>query len=370
MRLLCIFATAATLASCAQDRGPIVLGLAGPFGQPRGVVMERAARLAIDEINARGGVRGRDLAFVVLDDSADPGRAIHVAQELYADPAVVAVVGHLTSGTTLAAAAVYNSGEQPLVAVSPSASAPAIGSAGPYTFRIGPSDEVHGAALALWARQRLGAGRAAIFYENEDYGRGVRSTFQAQFEGAGGTIAAAYPFVSRSTNFEPLAAHASRIAGADLAMIAGTRREGEQLLEALRFESPTLPIVTSDGMAGIETARAIAEGVYVSAAWLPDGDSEATRRFVDAYRRAWGGDVPDHRGAGAYDVIYLLAQAIEAVGPDRERIQAYLAAVGTRYPAFEGVTGRTAFDGHGDVVGKSVTIGVVRGGRLVSAERR
>jgi len=370
VRLLCVFVTAATLASCAQDRGPIVLGLTGPFGQPRGVVMERAARLAVDEINARGGVRGRNVAFLVLDDSADPGRAIQVAQEIYADPAVVAVVGHLTSGATLAAAAVYNGGDSPLVAVSPSASAPAIRAAGPYTFRICPSDEVHGAQLALWARQRLGAGRAVIFYENEDYGRGVRSTFSAQFEGAGGTIGEAYPYVSRSTDFEPLAAHASRIAQADVAMIAGTRREGEQLLEALRVESPTLSVVTSDGMAGIEAARAIAEGVYVSAAWLPDGNAEGTRRFVDAYRRAWGGDLPDHRGAGAYDIVYLLAQAIEAVGTDRQRIQAYLAAVGTRYPAFDGVTGRTVFDEHGDVVGKSVTIGVVRSGRLVSAERQ
>jgi len=370
VRLLCVVAAAATLVSCTQDRGSILLGLAGPFGQPRGVAMERAARLAVDEINARGGVRGRSLALVALDDSADPGRAIQVAQEMYADPAVVAVVGHLTSGTTLAAAAVYNGGARPLVAVSPSASAPEIGSAGPYTFRICPSDEVHGAQLALWARQRLGAGRAAIFYENEDYGRGVRSTFSAQFEGAGGTVAEAYPYVAGSADFEPLAAHASRIAGADVAMIAGTRREGERLLDALRFENQALSVVASDGMAGIEAARSVAEGVYVSAAWLPDGDAEQTRRFVDAYRRAWGGDLPDHRGAGAYDTVYLLAQAIEAVGPDRGRIQAYLAGVGTRYPAFEGVTGRTAFDEHGDVVGKSVSIGVVRGGRLVSAERR
>lgn len=332
--------------------------------------MERAARLAVDEINARGGVRGRSLTLVARDDSADPGRAIRVAQELYADESVVAVVGHLTSGTTLAAAAIYNSGTERLAAISPSASAPDIGVTGPYTFRVCPSDEVHGAQLALWARQQLGATRAAIFYENEDYGRGVRSTFTVQFEGAGGTVAQAYPYVARSSEFEPLAAHAARVARADIAMIAGTRREGEHLLEALRSENATLPVVASDGMAGIEAARVIAEGVYVSAAWLPDGDSEATRRFVDAYRRAWGGDVPDHRGAGAYDAVYLLAQAIEAVGPDRQRIQAYLAGVGTRYPAFEGVTGRTAFDEHGDVVDKSVVIGVVQGGRLVSAERR
>jgi len=370
VRLLCVIVAAATFASCSQDRGSIVFGLAGPFGQARGVAMERAARLAVDEINGRGGVLGRALSLLVIDDSADPGRAIRAAQLLYTNPQVLAVVGHLTSGTTLAAAAVYNGGPTPVVAVSPSASAPQIGDAGPYTFRICPSDQVHGAQLALWARQRLGAARAAVFYENEDYGRGVRATFSSQFESEGGTVAEAYPYVANTVSFEPFAAHATRIARADLAMIAGTRREGERLLEAVRAENPTMSVVASDGMAGIEVARDVAEGIYVSAAWLPDAETEETRRFVDAYRRAWGGDVPDHRGAGAYDVVYLLARAIEEAGANRERIRAYLAGVGTKYPPFEGVTGRTAFDERGDAVDKPVVIGVVHDGRLVSAERR
>jgi branched-chain amino acid transport system substrate-binding protein len=66
-------------------------------------------------------------------------------------------------------------------------------------------------------------------------------------------------------------------------------------------------------------------------------------------------------------VVHLLAQAIEAVGPDRARVRDYLARVGTTTPAFEGATGRIAFDEHGDVPGKEVAIGVVRNGRLVSA---
>ncbi len=370
MRLLCVVVAAAAFAACGRDGSSIALGLAGPFSQARGVAMERAARLAVDEINARGGVRGRPLALVIVDDSARPERALRAAQELYGNRATVAVIGHLTSSTTLAASAVYNGGTTPLVAISPSASAPEIGTAGPYTFRICPSDEIHGVQLALWARRQLGATRAAVFYENEEYGRGVRATFAAQFDGVGGVVVESYPYVHDTPDFEPFAAHAMRVAQVDVVMVAGARGDGERLLEALRRESPTTPVVASDGMAGVEAARDLAEGVYVSTAWLPDGTSEETRRFVDAYRRAWGGEVPDHRGAGAYDIVHLLARAIEAVGPNRERIRTYLAGVGQQSPAFDGVTGRTAFDEHGDVIGKPVAIGVVSSGRLVSADGR
>ena len=76
----------------------------------------------------------------------------------------------------------------------------------------------------------------------------------------------------------------------------------------------------------------------------------------------------DHRGAAAYDIVYLLARAIGAVGPQRAHLREYLAGVGTESPAFDGVTGRIAFDQHGDVPSKAVVIGVARDGRLVSAQ--
>ena len=86
---------------------------------------------------------------------------------------------------------------------------------------------------------------------------------------------------------------------------------------------------------------------------------------MTAYARAYG-QRPDHRGAGAYDVIMLLAQAIKQVGASRGAIRGYLASVGRVRPAYEGVTGRIAFDSAGDVPDKPVLIAVVRGGRLMT----
>src|SRR5260370_5789506 len=92
-----------TACSGASSREPIVLGLAGPFSQPRGVSMRHAAELAVKEINARGGIGGQPLALRIMDDSGRPDVAIRIAQQLADDPAILAVVGHLNSSASLAA---------------------------------------------------------------------------------------------------------------------------------------------------------------------------------------------------------------------------------------------------------------------------
>ena len=126
------------LAACTRPSGPIVIALAGPFSQPRGTSMLRAAQLAVEQINARGGVKGgkagggRPLKLKVADDSGSENVAMRVAEQLYADPAVVAVVGHLSSDPSKAAARIYGGGATPLVMVSPSASNGAVVSARPY----------------------------------------------------------------------------------------------------------------------------------------------------------------------------------------------------------------------------------------------
>src|SRR2546425_11081169 len=148
-----VLAAILLLTACSRGgRGPIVLGLAGPFSQPRGVSMQHAAELAVKEVNARGGIRGRQLALRVMDDSGRPDVAIRIAQELADDPAVVAVVGHLTSSASLAAGRVYGEARRPLLMISPSASSPDLSGVNPYIFRVCPTDLSHGAQLARYAR--------------------------------------------------------------------------------------------------------------------------------------------------------------------------------------------------------------------------
>src|SRR5438094_5677073 len=175
-RCRALLAAILSLTACSggSSRGPIVLGLAGPFSQPRGVSMQHATELAVKEINARGGIRGRPLVLRVMDDSGRPEVAIRIAQQLADDPAVVAVVGHLTSSASLAAGRVYGEARRPVVMISPSASSPDLSGINPFVFRACPSDVSHGAQLARYARHMLNARRVGVMYLDDDYGRGLR----------------------------------------------------------------------------------------------------------------------------------------------------------------------------------------------------
>jgi branched-chain amino acid transport system substrate-binding protein len=368
------------LSGCGRGGGDdVVIGVAGPLARPNGRSMKLAAEMAVAEINAAGGVDGRVLRIEWGDDDADAGKAIDVARRLRANPEVVAVVGHVNSAASLQAAKIYNAVDndsvagEPVVEVSPASSAPELSQAGEWTFRVTPTDLEFAPRLADWALGRLGSRRAAVLYANDAYGQGVKEGFVASFRRGGGTVVSADPYLpamyTADDALDPFLRRAlSR--GADALMIGGQAAEGAKIIAAARRLGYTGPILGSDGLTGVKDAGAVAEGVYISSAFLPDRPNERTQKFVGDYQRRYN-ELPDHRGAMTRDVIYLLREAILRVGTDRAAIRGYLARVGAEggHPPFEGVSGTVRFDRNGDAVGKEVSVGVVRGGRLVTAAR-
>lgn len=343
-----------------------MVGLAGPFSQPRGASMQHAAELAVKEINAHGGVRGRQLALRIMDDSARPDVAIRIARALVDDPSVVAVIGHLTSGSSLAAGRVYGEARRPVVMISPSASSPDLSGVNPYVFRICPTDLSHGAQLARFARQTLGARRVGVIYVDDDYGRGLRLSFAAEFRRLGGDVVEEDPALSTTPSLEPYLSRLRQNGGVDAVMLATERGGAELALRDMVRIGVRWPALGGDALTGIETAGPIAEGVRLSTAYLGDRPGVRNNRFVEAYGRSYPDEQPDHRGAGAYDIVQLLATVFTDVGTDRRAIRDRVARIGMDAPAFEGVTGTIAFDARGDVPAKSVVIGAVRSGRLVT----
>lgn len=326
-----------------------------------------AAQLAVREINAAGGVGGRQLQLEVEDDSAQTTRAIAIAVRLRDNPDVIAVVGHLTSGTTIAAADIYNSGSNPVVEISPSASNPDLTGIGRYTFRVCATDLVHGVALARFAYQKLGARNAAVLYLNDDYGRGILVTFSDQFRRLGGAIDERDPYLGSTSDFGPYLERIQRAGRAQVLMVAGDRASAAVVLRQARQRGITLPVMGGDALSGIQSEGAVAEGVHLTSNYLPERPGQKNAVFVRAYAAANNGELPDHRGGGAYDAIYLIKQAIEEGGTSRRAVRNALAAIDNARP-FEGVTGRIAFDSRGDVPDKTVVVGVVREGRIVPAD--
>jgi branched-chain amino acid transport system substrate-binding protein len=327
--------------------------------------MRHAAELAVKEINARGGVRGRPLALRIMDDSGRPDVAIRIAQQLVDDPAVLAVVGHLNSSTSLAAGRVYGEARRPVVMISPSASSPDLSGVNPYMFRVCPSDLNHGVQLARYARQALNARRVGVIFLDDDYGRGLRGSFAAEFKRLGGQMVEEDPMLSTTGSLEPYLSRLRQEGGVDALLLATDRSGAELALREMGRLGVHWTTLGGDALSGIETNGSLAEGVRMSVAYLVDQPGERNAQFVGAYARAYPGERPDHRGAAAYDIVHLLASVLGNAS-DRRGIRDRLARIGGDLPAFEGVTGKIAFDTRGDVPAKPVVIGTVREGQLIT----
>ena len=359
------------LAACGAGGGKtVVIGVTGPFSQPRGASMKNAVELARDEINRAGGVGGRPIELVFADDSASNDAAVRIANQFQADKRIVAVIGSVTSGPTLAAAGVYSDPAHPLALISPSASAPALTEdGGAAVFRVCPTDFAHGQALARYARNVLHAQRAEILYENAVYGRGVAANFAGDFTSLGGTIVKEDPYNAQISSFKPYLQRLQLVGGADVILIAGQRDGAERIIATLDSLKIGAKVLAGDAVVGIE-AGGHAEGMFVSSAWLADRADPTSQHFVAAYRAAEGGATPDHRAAGGYDIVHILARAVAAVGSDRAKVIDYLGGIGTATPAYDGVTGRIIFDENGDAKDKAVAVGVIRNKQIVTAADR
>lgn len=357
-----------TLAACGGGSRPIEIGVAANFTDPLSLPIRYGAQLAAEEINAAGGINGRPIHLVEREDYADADSAVVVATDFY-NSDVVAVIGHGFSGPTLAAAPVYNGGDDPLLEIAPAASAPGVTDAGPYTFRVCPSDLAHGAALARWAQGKLGLSRGAVFYLNSDYGRGVRNAFETEYGRLLGTVTGAYPYLGDNPDVAPYVDLLLREKRAQFVVIAGYDPDARTILTEMRRKKLDLPAMGGDGLEQIALAGAVAEGVYATASYWPGADTPANRRFIEAYRKRFpeAGD-PNGSGAGAYDAVYMLKESILRAGTDRKALRDAFAGIGTATPAYEGAMGTIAFDENGDAPSLRLYVGQVQGGRMRTLE--
>lgn len=356
------------LGACGRGSGPVQIGVAANFTDPLSLPIRYGAQLAAEEINAAGGINGRPIELVEREDYADADSAVVVATDFYNSP-VVAVIGHGFSGPTLAAAPVYNGGSNPLLEIAPAASAPAVTDAGPYTFRLCPSDLAHGSALARWARERLGLTRGAVFYTNSEYGRGIRTAFEAEFASLDGAVVGSYPYLGDTPDVGPYVDLLSRDKRAQFMLIAGYDPDARTILTEARKKNLAIPAMGGDGLEQIALSGPVAEGTYVTSSYFSQTSTPANQRFVSAYKARFptAGE-PNGSGAAAYDAVYMLRETMQRVGTNRRAVRDAFAGIGTATPAFEGAMGTIAFDENGDVPSLKIYVGQVRDGVMRPAE--
>lgn len=327
--------TAATLAlSCllwaacsGGDAAPrrVAVGLAvAPASRP-------GARLAVAEINAAGGIRGLPMALVGEEwdpkGSLEPEVVLDVARRLAATPDLVAVVGHSNSSSTLAAAAVYNRYHLPQIATI--ATNPAITNIGAWTYRLCTSDAVQAPALADYAVESWGKKRIAVFYVNDDYGRGLAQLFEQRVVQLGGEIVASrfHRNVLRDDDEEAIRETLRDLAAAgapDLIFLVQRVEAANWTVEAIRAAGLSSAILGADNLTRQAfLRRPVNDGVRVSEFYRPDSPEPRARAFREAYRRRTGHEA-DYGTVFAYDAVYLVRDAVAYGGASRAGVKSYL----------------------------------------------
>lgn len=346
------------LAACG-DSGAYTLAAAGPWSEGYGRQNRLGVELAVNEVNAGGGINGRHLNLIERDDKADGTEAGTIATEFVANPAISAVVGHVNSGGMLSAARVYD-GE--LAAVATSATSPDLTGISPWVFRVISSDSLNGIALANFASGVPGVGGAppvaAIMYENNTYGRGLADSFRRSFRG---TIISIDPIDGDIKNAEPYISYL-KSRRPQVVFVAGRVPSGTVVLKEAKRQNLEAIFIGGDGWQGIAPDTAISEGIYIGMSFTPEDTTAAARRFVEAFQSQYH-FAPDAHAALAYDATMLLVQALRERGSDRRAIRDYLAAL-TENTAYQGLTGRLYFERTGDPVGIRFEVLRVHGGLL------
>jgi branched-chain amino acid transport system substrate-binding protein len=329
-----------------------------------GEVSLRGARLAVDELNAAGGVLGRPVELVVEDNRSLAGESATAAKKLIARDRVAVLIGECSSARTLEAAPIAQAAGIPLI--TPAATNPKVTQSGDAVFRVCFIDPFQGDVIAAFARQRLGLKRAALLIEaGAPYSVGLGEYFEKTFKALGGEIVAVQKYSGADTDFRAQLT-AIRAAQPDAIFLPGyyvaaglVARQAKELgikatlLGGDGFEAPQLLEIGGEAM----------EGVYYSTHFATENTGGASRAFVAAYTKLHG-SAPNGLSALTYDAVKLAADAIKRAGTTEPKaLRAALAA--TR--DFPGVTGRTTINAARDA-DKEAAIITVKNGKLTFVE--
>jgi len=358
-------ALAFSLSGCgkSENAGNVIkIGSVAPLTGPQthiGKDNENGARLAVDEINARGlelGGKKVKLELLGEDDQAEPKTATIVAQKLV-DAGVVAVIGHLNSGTTIPASKIYHDAGIPQI--SPSATAVAYTAQGYNTaYRVMANDAQQGKALGQFAVTKMGAKKIAIIDDRTAYGQGLADEFEKAATAAGGEIVAHEFTNDHATDFNAIL---TSIKGKspDLLFFGGMDPQGGPMARQLKRLGLTAKLLGGDGLQNanfVKLAGADAEGVVASSPGLPIDSMPGGPEFRKKFEAKYG--VIQVYAPYAYDAVNVLVAAMKrADSADPAKVLAELPKTD-----LQGVSGPVKFDAKGDTEGGAVTLYEVKDG--------
>ncbi|HEY4801928.1 MAG TPA: branched-chain amino acid ABC transporter substrate-binding protein [Paraburkholderia sp.] len=308
---------------------------------------ENGARLAIEEINARGlTIDGQKITLVLdgQDDAADPRQATQVAQKLV-DDKVVAVIGHLNSGASIPASKIYS--DAGIVQISPSSTNPAYTQQGfKTTYRVVATDAQQGPALADYAAKSLNVKTVAVVDDSTAYGQGLANEFEKTAKALGMKVLSHDATNDKAVDFRAIL---TKIKGEnpDAIMYGGMDATGGPFAKQARQLGLRAKVLSGDGVCTeslAQLAGAATDNVVCSQAGMAVERMNGGAAFAAKYEKRFGHPI-EFDAPFTYDAVYIVVDAMKrANSTDHAKVLAQIP--GTDY---KGVIGETTFDSKGDL---------------------
>lgn len=320
-----------------------------------GNTQNNAVHMAVDEINAAGGVNGKKLEVVEYDTGTDDATAAQLTTTLTSEDKVTAIIGPALTGGFQAAIPVANQTETPII--SPSATDDGVltdpqGNVFPYAYRTGFTNSFQGGALAKFANDELSAKKAVILGDNStDYATGLTETFTNAFAG---DVVSVENFTTGQTDFSAVLTNIAN-KDFDVLFVPGYYEQAGPIIKQAREMGIDQPILGPDGFGNDAlfdlAGAANMNDIYYTSHFVTDSDDPDVQAYVANYKENFNSE-PDMFSGLAYDAVYVVKDAIERAGTaDPAAVNAEIA----KTTDFAGITGTFSFDeGHDPV--KTVSI--------------
>ncbi|MBI3035581.1 ABC transporter substrate-binding protein [Candidatus Woesearchaeota archaeon] len=329
-----------------------------------GLSEQRGIKIALDEINSKGGVNGKKLEAIYEDSKCNPKDGNAAAQKLVNVDKVKVIVGGACSGETLGAAPITEANK--VILISPTASSPDVTNAGDFVFRTYPTDAYAGIIAANYAYIELKARKAALVTESTDYAQGLRKVFKENFAKLGGEVVADETYNPDDTDFRTQVTKVKSTDADLIYIVPQTPVKGLLLLKQIKELGLTQPLLTAEVLIGkkivIDNPTEL-EGLYGVEFKFDEKTPKAAALLLE-YKRI-SGEEPEFPSfiATAYDAVQLIADAIGQQGYDSEKIRDYLYAV----KDYNGAAGKITMDENGDPI-MEYSVKKIKNGELIILE--
>jgi branched-chain amino acid transport system substrate-binding protein len=370
--LIASIVIAGLLSACQQQNGGADKVRIGVFMSTTGTTANfgissvNGIKMAADEINAAGGINGKQVELLVQDDRSDPSEAATIVTKFVTQDQVHAVIGEVASSRSLAAAPIAQNAKIPML--TPSSTNPEVTKKGDFIFRSCFIDPYQGAAIAQFAAKTLGAKTAAIMVDRKnDYSTGLEKVIDATFIKFGGKIVATQSYQEGDQDFN---AQLTSLKGAnpEVIFVPGYYNDVGLIAKQARDKGIKVPLIGGDGWDSTQLyaiGGSALNGSYFTNHYSPYDTDPKVQKFVNDYKARYG-NLPDALAATAYDAAHIMFDAIKrSKSLNGSDIRDALAAT-KDYP---GVTGTVTFNEHRDAVKPIVMIEIKDGGLYAVKER-